>query len=105
MFLVHTDHGRIVYSVTPQHLIDRPGSTLRDRCICYGEQMAVCNADQWYARAYYRQAPYRAARARIRRLMPDYERPSWPLMGAHSARYNLENKLCLTLNIIYLRSC
>ena len=22
--------------------------------------------------------------------MPDYERPSWPLMGAHSARYNLE---------------
>ena len=48
MFLVHTDHGRIVYSVTPQHLIDRPGSTLRDLCICYGEQMAVCNADQWY---------------------------------------------------------
>ncbi len=48
MFLVHTDHGRIVYSLTPQHLIDRPGSTLRDRCICYGEQMAVCNADQWY---------------------------------------------------------
>ena len=48
MFLVHTDHGRIVYSVSPQHLIDRPGTTLRERCICYGDQMAVCNDGQWY---------------------------------------------------------
>ena len=48
MFLVHTDHGRIVYSVSPQHLIDRPGTTLRERCVCYGDQMAVCNDGQWY---------------------------------------------------------
>ena len=47
-FLVNTDHGRIVYSVSPQHLIDRPGTTLRERCICYGDQMAVCNDGQWY---------------------------------------------------------
>ena len=47
-FLVHTDHGRIVYSIQPHHLIDRPGSTLRERCMDYGHQMAVCNAGQWY---------------------------------------------------------
>ena len=39
---------RIVYSIQPQHLIDRPGSTLRERCMDYGHQMAVCNAGQWY---------------------------------------------------------
>jgi hypothetical protein len=47
-FLVHTDHGRIVYSLQPQHLNDRPGSTLRDRCIGQGEQLAVFNQGQWY---------------------------------------------------------
>ena len=47
-FLVHTDHGRIVYSVQPHQLIDRPGSTLRERCICHGTQIAVCNDGQWY---------------------------------------------------------
>ena len=25
--------------------------------------------------------------------MPDYERPRWPLMGAHSARYNLRTNI------------
>lgn len=47
-FLVNTDHGRIVYSIQPQHLNDRPGTTLRDRCIDYGEQIAVFNNGQWY---------------------------------------------------------
>jgi hypothetical protein len=47
-FLVHTDHGRIVYSVQPHRLIDRPGSTLRERAMDYGEQLAVFNQGQWY---------------------------------------------------------
>ena len=47
-FLVHTDHGRIVYSIQPQHLNDRPGTTLRDRCMDYGEQLAVFNDGHWY---------------------------------------------------------
>lgn len=47
-FLVHTDHGRIVYSVQPHHLIDRPGSTLRERAMDYGTQLAVFNQGQWY---------------------------------------------------------
>ena len=47
-FLVNTDHGRIVYSVQPQHLNDRPGTTLRDRCMDYGEQVAVFNQGNWY---------------------------------------------------------
>ena len=47
-FLVHTDHGRIVYSIQPQHLNDRPGTTLRDRCMDYGEQLAVFNNGYWY---------------------------------------------------------
>ncbi len=47
-FLVHTEHGRIVYSLQPQHLNDRPGSTLRDRCVSFGEQLAVFNQGQWY---------------------------------------------------------
>jgi len=48
IFLVHTDHGRIVYSVQPHRLIDRPNSTLRERAIEYGEQLAVFNQGQWY---------------------------------------------------------
>jgi hypothetical protein len=47
-FLVVTDHGQIVYSVQPQHLNDIPGSTLRDRCIMWGKQLAVFNDGQWY---------------------------------------------------------
>ena len=47
-FLVNTDHGRIVYSVQPHQLIDRPGSTLRERAMNYGAQMAVFNQGQWY---------------------------------------------------------
>ena len=47
IFLVNTDHGRIVYSIQPQHLNDRPGTTLRDRCINYGEQLAVFNNGHW----------------------------------------------------------
>lgn len=47
-FLVNTDHGRIVYSVQPHQLIDRPGSTLRERAMDYGTQLAVFNQGQWY---------------------------------------------------------
>lgn len=47
-FLVQTDHGQIVYSLQPQHLNDRPGSTLRERCICYGQQLAHATDGQWY---------------------------------------------------------
>jgi len=48
MFLVTTDHGRIVYSVQPHRTIDQPGSTLRERAMMYGEQLAVFNQGQWY---------------------------------------------------------
>ena len=48
IFLVNTDHGRIVYSLQPQHLNDRQGTTLRGRCMDYGEQMAVFNQGNWY---------------------------------------------------------
>jgi hypothetical protein len=47
-FLVITEHGKIVYSVQPQHLNERPGSTLRERCIMWGSQLAVFNNGQWY---------------------------------------------------------
>lgn len=47
-FLVTTDHGRIVYSVQPHQLIDRPGSTLRERAMDHGTQLAVFNQGQWY---------------------------------------------------------
>lgn len=47
-FKVTTDHGQIVYSLQPQHLNDRPGTTLRERCVMWGEQLAVYNAGQWY---------------------------------------------------------
>lgn len=47
-FLVNTEHGRIVYSVQPHQLIDRPGSTLRERAMDYGEQLAVFNQGHWY---------------------------------------------------------
>jgi hypothetical protein len=47
-FLVNTDHGRIVYSIQPQHLNDRPGTTLRERCMDYGRQLAVFNQGNWY---------------------------------------------------------
>ena len=47
-FLVTTDHGRIVYSVQPHQLIDRAGSTLRERAMDYGTQLAVFNQGQWY---------------------------------------------------------
>lgn len=42
--------NRAVYSVQPQHLIDRPGSTLAERARFYGEQLAVEIDGQWYKR-------------------------------------------------------
>ena len=47
LFLVHTDFGSIVYLMPPQHLNDRPGTTLQSRCIEYGKQLAVLNNGQW----------------------------------------------------------
>jgi hypothetical protein len=48
IFKVITDHGQIVYSLQPQHLNQIEGTTLREKCICYGEQLAVKNQNQWY---------------------------------------------------------
>jgi len=48
MFLVNTEHGSIVYSVQPHQTIERPGSTLRERAMMYGTQIAVSNQGQWY---------------------------------------------------------
>lgn len=40
--------NRAVYSVQPQHLNDRPGTTLSERARFYGEQLAhECNG-RWY---------------------------------------------------------
>ena len=40
--------NRAVYSVQPQHLNDRPGTTLSERARFYGEQVAhECNG-RWY---------------------------------------------------------
>lgn len=47
--VVLDDSGnRAVYSVQPQHLNDRPGSTLAERARFYGEQLAVQIDGQWY---------------------------------------------------------
>ena len=40
--------NRAIYSVQPHILIDRPGSTLNQRAIEYGQQMAHAVADRWY---------------------------------------------------------
>jgi hypothetical protein len=48
MFLVNTEHGSIVYSVQPHRTIDQPGSTLRERAMMYGTQIAVSNQGKWY---------------------------------------------------------
>ena len=37
-----------VYAVQPQHLNDRPGTTLRSRAIEYGQQLAVCLDGRWF---------------------------------------------------------
>lgn len=40
--------NRAVYSVSPQHVNDRPGTTLAERARDYGIQLAVENEGQWY---------------------------------------------------------
>jgi len=40
--------NRAVYAVQPQHLNDRPGTTLAERARDYGTQLAVEIAGQWY---------------------------------------------------------
>ncbi len=40
--------NRAIYSVQPHHLIDRPGSTLTQRAIEYGQQIAHEKAGHWY---------------------------------------------------------
>ena len=48
-FLVKTQYGNsIVYSLQPQHLNDIPNSTLSERCMMYGEQLAVKHNNQWF---------------------------------------------------------
>ena len=40
--------NKAVYAVQPQHLNDRPNSTLNQRAIEYGEQIAVRLGDSWF---------------------------------------------------------
>lgn len=40
--------NKAVYAVQPQHLNDRPNSTLNQRAIEYGEQIAVRFGDSWF---------------------------------------------------------
>ena len=40
--------NRAVYSVQPQHLNDRPGTTLSERARFYGEQLAHECRGKWY---------------------------------------------------------
>ena len=48
-FSVVLDTGnRAVYSVQPQHVNERPGTTLAERARLYGEQLAVEIGGQWY---------------------------------------------------------
>ena len=37
-----------VYSLQPHHVNDRPGSTLNQRCIEQGKQLAHQHGDHWY---------------------------------------------------------
>ena len=49
LFLVHTQHGNaIVYSLQPQHLNDVPNTTLVERCMMYGERLAVKHNGEWF---------------------------------------------------------
>lgn len=48
-FSVVLDTGnRAVYSVQPQHVNERPDTTLAERARLYGEQLAVEIGGQWY---------------------------------------------------------
>ena len=48
-FAVKTEHGNvIVYALQPQHLNETPNSTLRERCMMYGRQIAVNHAGEWF---------------------------------------------------------
>lgn len=42
------DGARAVYSVPPNQVSDRPGTTLSERARFYGTQLAVENGGQWY---------------------------------------------------------
>lgn len=49
IFLVRLPSGhRAVYAVQPHHLIERPGSTLTQRAIDYGQQLAHEHDGRWY---------------------------------------------------------
>lgn len=49
IFMVRLPSGnRAIYSVQPHHLIDRPGSTLTERAIEHGRQLAHEANGQWY---------------------------------------------------------
>ncbi len=44
--------AQALYEVEPQHLNERPNSTLNERAISFGRQLAVENAGCWYDRAH-----------------------------------------------------
>lgn len=49
LFMVRLPSGnRAVYSVQPHHLIERPGSTLTERAIEHGQQIAHEAEGRWY---------------------------------------------------------
>lgn len=37
-----------VYSLSPQHANDRPGTTLNDRCLAFGRMLAHEHSGRWY---------------------------------------------------------
>jgi hypothetical protein len=48
-FLVTLPSGnKAVYAVSPQHLNERPGTTLNERAYMYGQQIAVKFGDAWH---------------------------------------------------------
>jgi hypothetical protein len=49
IFLVTLPSGnRAVYAVQPQHVNDRPGTTLAERACNYGTQLAHAHEGRWY---------------------------------------------------------
>lgn len=49
IFLVTLPSGnRAVYAVQPQHVNDRPGTTLAERARNYGMQLAHAHEGRWY---------------------------------------------------------
>ena len=43
--------NQAVYEVQPQHLNEQEGTTLRERAMWFGKQIAVCLSGEWYDRS------------------------------------------------------